>query len=96
MDRVTMVGVLVCWLFCANLVFGAQKQQFIIPLPININVSDELTLSRALVGVGPVKAAAIVDYRDRHGPFTRPQDLMQVKGIGKGTLRKNRSRISVE
>jgi len=75
---------------------ASTKQQFIILLPININVADELTLARALVGVGPQKAAAIVEYRQLQGPFTRPEDLLKVKGIGKGTLQKNRGRISIE
>lgn len=77
-------------------VSAAPSSHYIILLPVNINASDALTLSRALVGVGPVKAAAIVDYREQNGPFTKPEDLLQVKGIGRGTLRKNQGRISVQ
>lgn len=89
-------GVWLIWMILASPIHASQKLQYIIPLPININVSDELTLSRALVGVGPVKAAAIVEYREQNGPFTSLDALLNVKGIGQGTLRKNRGRISVE
>ena len=96
MSRVAFGVWLLIWVFLASPIHASQKQQFIIPLPININVSDALTLSRALVGVGPVKAAAIVEYREQNGPFTSLEVLLQVKGIGEGTLRKNKGRISVQ
>jgi len=76
--------------------YSAENKQYFIPLPININVADELTLSRALVGVGPKRAAAIVEYRKQNGPFENPEDLVGVKGVGEGTLRKNLGRISIE
>lgn len=72
------------------------RQEFVILLPIDINAADALTLSRALQGVGPKKAQAIVEYREQHGPFKTTQDLKKVKGIGSGTLMKNSDRIKVE
>lgn len=36
---------------------------------ININTADAAALEVGLVGIGPAKAAAIVKYRDEHGPF---------------------------
>lgn len=75
---------------------AGSQSQFIILLPININTADELTLSRALAGVGPSKAAAIVAYRREHGPFLAPDDLMKVKGVGPGTMKKNHGRISIK
>lgn len=96
--RMVRVFVLLCGLGmllpCAA--FCADKNQYFIPLPININTADELTLSRALVGIGPKKAAAIVAFRNQHGPFTSPRELTGVKGVGEGTLRRNAGRISVE
>ncbi|MEN8668176.1 MAG: helix-hairpin-helix domain-containing protein, partial [Ketobacter sp.] len=66
--RMVRVFVLLCGLGmllpCAA--FCADKNQYFIPLPININTADELTLSRALVGIGPKKAAAIVAFRNQH------------------------------
>lgn len=61
--------------------------------PININTADESSLSNTLVGVGPAKARAIVEYRQQNGKFKQPEDLLAVKGIGPATLEKNRSRI---
>lgn len=39
-----------------------------------------------LPGVGPVLAARIVGHRERHGPFARVADLLEVAGIGERTL----------
>jgi competence protein ComEA len=61
--------------------------------PVNVNKADATTLSHSLDGVGPTKAAAIVAYRDEHGPFKNVDDLSQVKGIGPATLERNRSAI---
>lgn len=60
---------------------------------VNINTADAATLARQLVGIGPAKAAAIVQHRQQHGPFRTLADLDAVKGIGPATLQKNQSRI---
>jgi competence protein ComEA len=59
--------------------------------PVNINAADAATLSQELKGVGPVKAAAIVDYRQKHGAFRTVDDLALVKGIGQKFIDKNRA-----
>ena len=61
--------------------------------PININQASELDLAAALLGVGPAKAKAIVEYRKQNGVFKQVEDLMLVKGIGSATLEKNRDRL---
>jgi competence protein ComEA len=62
---------------------------------ININQAsvDEL---RGLKGIGPKLAERIVQYREEHGPFKVPQDIMKVKGIGPKKWEANKDRISVE
>jgi competence ComEA-like helix-hairpin-helix protein len=40
-------------------------------------------------------AAAIIEYRREHGPFQRPEDLLQVRGIGPKKLAKMRDRVTV-
>ena len=35
-----------------------------------------------LPGIGPAKAAAILEYREQHGPFLEPDGLLEVPGIG--------------
>jgi len=61
--------------------------------PVNINTADAATLSHSLDGIGPAKAAAIVAYREEHGPFNSVNDLSHVKGVGPATLERNRSAI---
>lgn len=62
---------------------------------IDVNSADAATLQRELVGIGAVKAQAIVDYRQAHGAFQSVEELLEVKGIGVATLEKNRARLSV-
>lgn len=62
---------------------------------ININTADAATLDRVMDGIGPAKAAAIVEHRRVHGPFRTVDQLVNVKGIGPATLEQNRARIMV-
>ena len=63
--------------------------------PVNINTADAETISESLQGVGLSKARAIVEYRQKHGPFKAPGDLSLVKGIGERTVELNRDNILV-
>jgi competence protein ComEA len=55
--------------------------------PVDINRADAETISKALKGVGPKKAEAIVQYRKEHGDFKTLKDLENVKGIGEKTAK---------
>jgi competence protein ComEA len=59
--------------------------------PVNINAADAATLAQELKGVGSVKAQALVDYRQKHGPFRTLDDLGLVKGFGHKLIERNRS-----
>jgi competence protein ComEA len=61
--------------------------------PVNVNTADAETISAELKGVGLAKARAIVEYRDKHGPFQAVEDLTLVSGIGERTLEENREDI---
>jgi len=61
---------------------------------VNINTATKEELD-ALPGIGPVKAQAIVDYRNANGPFKTPEDIMKVKGIKEGEFGKIKDQISV-
>jgi len=61
--------------------------------PVNVNTADAATLANSLDGIGPAKAAAIVAYREEHGPFKTVDDLSHVKGFGPATMERNRSAI---
>ncbi|MGI1669201.1 MAG: helix-hairpin-helix domain-containing protein [Neptuniibacter sp.] len=62
---------------------------------VDINSASAEQLAKNLNGVGPAKAAAIVAYRDTHGPFESVDQLAKVKGIGSGTVEKNRQVIEL-
>ncbi len=62
-------------------------------LGVNINTADAETLADALEGVGDARARAIVRYREAHGAFSAPEDLVEVSGIGPQVLERNRGRI---
>lgn len=53
--------------------------------PIDLNIADADTLE-TLPGVGPATAAAIIDHRERNGPFASVDGLLEVRGIGEAKL----------
>lgn len=53
--------------------------------PVNINTADAAALE-SLPGIGPSKAAAIVQYRTDSGKFGSCDELDNVSGIGAATL----------
>ncbi|WP_025738745.1 ComEA family DNA-binding protein [Salinivibrio socompensis] len=73
----------------------SQGSEQVETLSVNINTASVQILSEQLTGIGPAKAKAIVDHRQKHGKFASPDDLVTVKGIGASTLDKNRDRIKV-
>lgn len=56
-----------------------------VTFPVDINSAGEYELS-ALPGIGETIAVRILAYRELHGPFERPEELMNVEGIGSGKL----------
>lgn len=61
---------------------------------ININTATAEEL-QALPGVGEATAKAIVQDREDHGPFSSPEDLMRVSGIGEKKFAKMKDGICV-
>ena len=82
-DHRTLVQALVV----ALLPFGALAG------PVNVNTADATTIARELDGIGPAKAQAIVEYRQKNGPFRAPEDLLKVQGIGERVLEQNRANL---
>lgn len=64
-------------------------------LTVNINNADAKELSKILIGVGMKKAEAIIEYREKFGPFKSANELTAVKGIGEKTVEKNKSKITL-
>lgn len=50
-----------------------------VPISINSATAEELD---ALPGIGPQMARAIVEFREKYGNFSSPEDLLQVPGFG--------------
>ena len=61
--------------------------------PVNVNSADAATLAKELDGIGPSKAQAIVDFRQKNGPFRSAEDLLKVDGIGERVLEQNRANL---
>ena len=61
--------------------------------PVNINTADANALAKALNGIGPAKAKAIVTYREKNGPFKSADQLAMVDGITQKVIDKNRADI---
>jgi len=55
----------------------AQEKQGV----VNVNTASVQEL-QLLPRVGPALAKRIVEFREKHGPFKSPQELMRVSGIG--------------
>ena len=62
---------------------------------ININTADESELM-TISGIGPAKAATIIQFRNEHGPFSTPESLMEISGIGQKTFEKLEHQIKVK
>ncbi len=62
---------------------------------VNINTADHRQLTGQLRNIGPEKAAAIIEHRERHGHFTDVEQLTEVSGIGDATLEMNRHLLTI-
>ncbi|AOY01760.1 ComEA family DNA-binding protein [Jeongeupia sp. USM3] len=61
---------------------------------VDLNTANQQQLE-GLTGIGPSKAQAIIDYRNKNGAFKAPEDIMKVPGIKEGTYNKIKGEISV-
>jgi competence ComEA-like helix-hairpin-helix protein len=51
------------------------------PAVLDINRASEAEFEK-LPGIGPELARRIVNYRKKHGPYRRVEDLMVIRGMG--------------
>ena len=61
---------------------------------ININLASQKELE-SLTGIGPSKAQAIIEYREKYGGFKTIEELTNVSGIGEATLEKIKDKITI-
>jgi competence protein ComEA len=52
---------------------------------VNINKASWPEIA-ALPGIGAIRAQQIVEWRETNGPFSGPDDLERISGIGEATL----------
>ena len=63
-------------------------------ITVDINTAHAAELEK-LPSIGPSRAAAIISYREEHGLFSTPGDIMKVPGIGPGIFRQVKTNITV-
>ena len=61
---------------------------------VNLNTATAAQLS-ALPGIGAKTADLIVQYRTKNGPFKKPEEIMNVRGVGEKSFLKLKSRLTV-
>lgn len=61
---------------------------------VRINSASKEEIEQ-LSGIGSKKAEAIMEYRDTNGYFQKPEDLLEITGIGKKTLEKITEEIQI-
>lgn len=61
---------------------------------ININTADQAQLMQ-LPGIGEARAEAILAYRNQHGGFGTPEEIMEVSGIKMSAYERIRDLITV-
>jgi competence protein ComEA len=72
----------------------------LVPLMVNAAMVNINTASKgqlvSLKGIGEVKAQAIIEYREAHGPFDSIDDILNVQGIGPATFASIKDSISID
>lgn len=61
---------------------------------VNVNTASAVDLA-AIKGIGPAKAQAIVEYREKNGAFKTIDDLKAVRGIGDKMVEQLRPQVTV-
>jgi competence protein ComEA len=61
---------------------------------VNVNTASAVDLA-AIKGIGPAKAQAIVEYREKNGGFKTIDDLKAVRGIGDKMVEQLRPQVTV-
>ena len=86
---VRLLGIAFVVMMIAVARLGAAETQ-----PVNVNTASAVELA-AIKGIGPAKAQAIVEHREKNGAFKSVDDLKQVRGIGDKMLEQLRTLVTV-
>jgi competence protein ComEA len=61
---------------------------------VNLNTATQSELE-SVKGIGPAKAKAIIQHREKNGAFKTVDDLEHVKGFGKASVGKVKAELTV-
>jgi competence protein ComEA len=79
-------------LFLATLAGLALSFSALATVDLNTATQSEL---ETIKGIGPSKAKAIIEYRNKNGAFRSVNDLELVKGFGKQSVEKVKGELTV-
>ncbi|MCX8071088.1 MAG: helix-hairpin-helix domain-containing protein [Candidatus Binatia bacterium] len=83
-------GALIALLLCSCAMPGWAAET----KPINVNTATMAELM-SIKGIGEAKARAIIEHREKHGPFKTVDELKNVTGIGDKLLATLRPQVTV-
>jgi competence ComEA-like helix-hairpin-helix protein len=83
---------LVCLVLAAAATAIGQKKPPAAPLDLNTARAAQLA---QLPGIGPATAKAIVQFREKSGPFERVEDLLAIRGISARKLAEIRPYLTI-
>lgn len=82
-------------LCCALLIAGGAIAKKVPPAsPLDLNTATALQFAQ-LPGIGATTAKAIVQFREKSGPFERVNDLLAIRGISSRKLERIRPYVTV-
>jgi competence protein ComEA len=97
LDRVSGVGPALLEAIRPHAAFSDLARRAPKPQPpriVTLNTATARDLAQ-LPAIGLIRARAIVEDRERRGPYRRLEDLIRVPGIGRGTIERLRGRVRV-
>ena len=83
---------IVLMLFAASEVRADTKNPPAHPIDLNTATAEQL---QQVPGIGPSTARAIVNFRQKSGPFRKIEDLLAIKGVSKARLEKMRPYLTL-
>jgi competence protein ComEA len=100
LDRVPGIGPGLLQLLGPHLAFsgpgaaiaGSHSEPALAPVDLNSATATDLD---ALPGIGPTRAAAILQYREQHGRFSSVEQLKEVPGFGSAAVSRVRALLLV-